>query len=165
MLIFNTHSFFGGSKLANEKTWEHFKTHFLEALAELCQQQQMLQQPGYQVNHINTVNDKNIQQYQETAKALANLATATSGDHKALEQLSNTIANLTQQIKDKDTDKDTEISSLKNLSITAATTTTIAAKHPKTTTAFIVGHMATSSSTVTKTGPIVIFQLRVTRQR
>ena len=44
-----------------------------------------------------------VQCYQDTADALANLATATLANQKAFKNLSNTTANLTQQVKDKDT--------------------------------------------------------------
>ena len=48
--------------------------------------------------------------YEEQSVALANLATTTSSDRKALETLTNTVANLTSELKT----KDTEIKSLKN---------------------------------------------------
>ena len=50
-----------------------------------------------------------FQGYQDAADTLANLDTATSADHKAFENLSNTVANLMKQVKD----KDAEIASLK----------------------------------------------------
>lgn len=39
--------------------------------------------------------------FHEANEALINLANATSSDRKALETLTNTVANLTQQLKDK----------------------------------------------------------------
>ena len=110
-LVFNTGCFFKDSKKwnacpNNEKTWDNFKTHFLQAQNELWLQQQTTQTSGYtSTNATNTQGPTDaFQHYQDTADTLANLATATSADCKAFENLNNTIANLMQQVKDKDTE-------------------------------------------------------------
>ena len=61
--LFNIGSFFDSCKTwnnkpVNEKTLENLKSHFLEAQTQLHQQQQLMQQAGYQTNNINTVNNK-----------------------------------------------------------------------------------------------------------
>ena len=64
---------------ANQKTMDHFKTTFQQTQRELRDQQRTAQQAGFQANGIwcqpNTNNDNPLQ---ETAEALANLATATA---------------------------------------------------------------------------------------
>ena len=100
------------AQLDNEKTWDNFKTHFLQAQNELQLQQQTTQMSGnMSANVAHThVQHNTFQCYQDAANALASLATATLANQKAFENLSNTIVNLTQQVKD----KDMEIASLQN---------------------------------------------------
>ena len=111
MLVFNTGLFFDDCKTWNkkpiaEKTWANFKTHFLKAQQELRLQQQTSKQAGFQANAVFSQKAK----YDEATEALANLATATSSDRKAMETLTNTVANLTQQLQS----KDAEIKQLKD---------------------------------------------------
>jgi len=102
-LVFNTGMYFDDCKAwdarpAAEKTWNNFKTHFLAAQQQLRRQQQTTQQAGFHSANAATAHAR----YEEAAEALANLATATSADRKAMETLTNTIENLTQQLKTKD---------------------------------------------------------------
>jgi hypothetical protein len=78
-----------------------FKTHFLTAQHILPLQQKTSRQAGFQSHTANSVINQQ-QLVADTSKALCNLATATASDCKALETLTNTIVNLTQQLKDKD---------------------------------------------------------------
>ena len=82
---------------------DNFKTTFQQAQRELHDQQRTAQQAGFQANGIwcqpNTNNDHLLQ---ETAEALANLATATASDRQALQNLTNTVKELSNQIKAKD---------------------------------------------------------------
>ena len=107
-LVYTTGLFFDDCKAwnrlpANQKTMEHFKTTFQQAQRELCDQQRTAQQAGFQANGIwcqpTTNNDNPLQ---ETAEALANLATATASDRQALQNLTNTVKELSNQIKAKD---------------------------------------------------------------
>ena len=66
-------------------------------------QQRTAQQARFQANGIwcqPTTNNENP--LQETAEALANLATATTSDPQALQNLMNTVKELSNQIKAKD---------------------------------------------------------------
>jgi hypothetical protein len=105
-LVFNTGAYFDecktwNAKPANEKIWENFKTHFLAAQETLRMQQETAQQGGF--HGANAMQHAITQQmYEEQSVALANLATATSSDRKALETLTNTVANLTSELKTKD---------------------------------------------------------------
>ena len=87
----------------NQKTMENFKTTFQQAQRELRDQQRTAQQAGFQANGIwcqpVQTNDHPLQ---ETAKALANLATATASDCQALQNPTNTVKALSNQIKAKD---------------------------------------------------------------
>lgn len=75
----------------------------LEAQEHYHQQSTTLRQAGFhQAN----------QMYEETAEALANLAQATATDRKTLETLTETVATLTLQLKEKK--KDTVIKNLNN---------------------------------------------------
>ena len=108
-LVFNMDTFFDDCKKcnaqpANGKTWDDFKTHFLQAQNELWLQQQTAQTSGYasaNPSHTNIQQDA-FQCYQDAADALANLATALWLTKRLLKNLSNTVTNLTQQVKDKD---------------------------------------------------------------
>ena len=95
----------------NEKSLDNFKTHILQEQNELQLQQQPAQTSGYASANAAQVQVQQdaVQWYQDAADALANPAMATSADRKAFENLSNTVANLTQQVKD----KEAEIVSLK----------------------------------------------------
>ena len=81
---------------------DHFKTTFQQAQREVRNQQRTAQQAGFQANGIwcqpATSNDNPLQ---ETAEALANLATATASDRQALQNLTNTVKELSNQIKAK----------------------------------------------------------------
>ena len=82
---------------------DNFKTTFQQAQRELLDQQRTAQQAGFQANGIwcqpTTNNDNPLQ---ETAEALANLATATASDRQALQNFTNTVKELSNQIKAKD---------------------------------------------------------------
>ena len=78
-LVYNTGLFFEDCKTWNRKpaltrTWENFKLHFLEAQQSLRLQQQTAQQAGFHGANQATVENQLI--HEETATALANLATA-----------------------------------------------------------------------------------------
>jgi hypothetical protein len=108
--VFNTGSYFDECKTWNatlpaNKTWENFKTHFLDAQDQLRQQQATGQQGGFHGANANSAEQHSgvtNEIYQETAEALANLATASSTDRQALSNLTNTVAALTQQLSAKD---------------------------------------------------------------
>ena len=105
-LVYNTGAYFDecktwNSKPAAQKTWDNFKTHFLLAQDALRMQQATSQRAGF--HGANSLNHGITQQiYEETAEALANLATATASDRKALETLTATVSSLTQQMSLKD---------------------------------------------------------------
>ena len=88
---------------AHQKTMDNFKTTFQQAQHKLCDQQQTAQQAGFQANGTwclpTATNDHPLQ---ETAEALASLATATASDHQALQNLTNMVKELSNQIKAKD---------------------------------------------------------------
>ena len=107
-LVYATGLFFDDCKAwnrlpANQKTMDNFKTTFQQAQRELRDQQRTAQQAGFQANGIwcqpTTNNDQPLQ---ETAEAVANLATATASDCQALQNLTNTVKELSNQIKAKD---------------------------------------------------------------
>ena len=82
-LVYATGLFFDNSKAwnrlqPNQKTMEHFKTTFQQAQRELRDQQRTAHQAGFQANGIwcQPIHN-NDNPLQETADALANLATAT----------------------------------------------------------------------------------------
>ena len=88
---------------ANQKTMENFKTAFQQAQRELRDQKCTAQQAGFQANGIWCLPTKNNDHpLQETAEALANLATATASDRQVLQNLMNTVKELSNQIKAKD---------------------------------------------------------------
>jgi hypothetical protein len=110
-LVFNTGVFFEECKqwrlLAPAlKTWDRFKTHFTEAHQQHRLQQATMQSSGY--HKANYMSGHNMH-YEETAAALANLATATAADRQAMANLTNTIETLTKQLAT----SQTEIQSLK----------------------------------------------------
>ena len=107
-LVYATGLFFDDCKAwnrlpTNQKTMDNFKTTFQQAQRELRDQQRTAQQTGFQANGIwcqPTNNNENP--LQETAEALANLATATASDRQALQNLTNMVKELSNQIKAKD---------------------------------------------------------------
>ena len=107
-LIYTMGLFFDDCKawnhlLALQKTMDNFKTTFQQAQWELHDQQRTAQQAGFQANGIwclpPPTNDHPLQ---ETAEALANLATAMASDCQVLQNLTNTVKELSNQIKAKD---------------------------------------------------------------
>ena len=107
-LVYATDLFFDNCKAwnrlpANQKTMENFKTTFEQAQLELCDQQCTAQQAGFQANGIWCHPTKNNDHpLQEMAEALANLATATASDRQVLQNLTNTVKELSNLIKAKD---------------------------------------------------------------
>ena len=82
---------------------DNFKTKFQQAQQELRDQQRTAQQAGFQANGIwCQPTNKNENPLQETAEALANLATATVSDCQVLQNLTNMVKELSNQIKAKD---------------------------------------------------------------
>ena len=123
-LVYATGLFFDDCKAwnrlpQNQKTMDHFKTTFQQAQRELRDQQRTAQQAGFQANGIwcqpATSNDNPLQ---ETAEALANLATATASDRQALQNLTNTVKELSNQIKAKDKQIDELIKAMNRTSTT-----------------------------------------------
>lgn len=97
-LVFNTGLFFDDIKAWNrrpdaEKTWDNFKTHFLEAY-QMNQEQQNTMQAGF---HAANAAQENM--WNETAEALANLASAQAVDRAAMTTLTNTVNSLTDQLR------------------------------------------------------------------
>ena len=87
----------------NQKTMDNFKTTFQQAQRDLRGRQCTAQQARLQANGIWCQPTKNNDHpLQETAKALANLATATASNRQALQNLTNTVKELSNQIKAKD---------------------------------------------------------------
>lgn len=118
-LVFNTGLFFDDCKAWNnkqdaDKTWTNFKKHFAEAHRTLKLQQRTSQQAGFHGANAAygsfqpTPTSKFLD---DTTEALANLATASAADRQAFTTLTNTIADLTKQLKA----KDDEISKLKSI--------------------------------------------------
>ena len=107
-LVYATGLFFDDCKAwnrlpLNQKTIDNFKTMFQQAQQELRDQQRTAQQAGFQANGIwCQPTQNNDHPLQETVEALANLATATASDHPALQNLTNTVKELSNQIKAKD---------------------------------------------------------------
>ena len=127
-LVYATGLFFDDCKAwnrlpANQKTMDHIKTTFQQAQRELRDQQRTAQQAGFQANGIwcqpNTNNDNLLQ---EIAEALANLATATASDRQALQNLTYTVKELSNQIKAKDKQIDELIKAM-NRNSTSSTNT------------------------------------------
>ena len=107
-LVYATGLFFdyckAGNRLpSNQKTMENFKTKFQQAQQELHDQQCTAQQAGFQAIGIWCLPPKNNDHpLQETAEALANLATATASNRQVLQNLTNMVKELSNQIKAKD---------------------------------------------------------------
>ena len=127
-LVYATGLFFDDCKAwnrlpANQKTMDNFKTTFQQVQRELHDQQRTAQQAGFQANGIwcqPTTNNENP--LQETTEALANLATATASDCQVLQNLMNTVKELSNQIKAKDKQIDELIKAM-NCNSTSGTNT------------------------------------------
>jgi hypothetical protein len=78
------------------KTWTNFKTDFALAHQELRESQVTSQSAGFHSANLA----HNINQQQNTADALANLATATAADHSIVSQLTNTNSQLSNQLQE-----------------------------------------------------------------
>ena len=88
---------------AKQKTMDNLKPTFQQAQRELCDRQRTAQQAGFQANGIWCLpTTKNGHPLHKTAEALANLATSTASDCQALQNLTNTVIELSNQIKAKD---------------------------------------------------------------
>ena len=107
-LVYATGQFFDDCKAwnrlpPNQKTMDTFKTTFQQAQRELRDQQHTAQQAGFQANGIwCQPTHPNDHPLHEMAEAPANLATATASDCQALQNLTNTVKELSNQIKAKD---------------------------------------------------------------
>jgi hypothetical protein len=88
-------------KPAIEKTLVNFKAHIVEAQQELIDEQATAQGTGFGGQQ-QAANAATLEQLEATTEALANLATATASDRTTLTNMTNTLATLTQQSKDKD---------------------------------------------------------------
>jgi hypothetical protein len=106
-IIFDTGLFFDECEKWEDKdpadqTWANFKLHFLRANKQLRKRQQTTQEAGYHgANSVQQTKDTQI--LEETAEALANLATASNADRSAFTTLTNTVADLTKQLKEQQT--------------------------------------------------------------
>jgi hypothetical protein len=101
-LVFNTGMFPDACREwrrrpAADQTWDHFKTAFAEAHANLCLSQQTTQGAGF--HSANNAMDSFVT---ETADAFANLATATASDRQFMADLAETNKALTKQLANKD---------------------------------------------------------------
>ena len=85
------------------KTTDNFKVLFKQVQHELHDQHHTAKQAGFQANRLwcNPTQQQETP-LQEIAEALANLATATASDRQALQNLTNTVKELSNQIKVKD---------------------------------------------------------------
>ena len=81
-----------------QQTWATFKVNFALAHQEICNSQVTLDQAGKQAanNAAYDITSFNIQQ--ETALAIANLATATASDRSTVASLTATISNLSTEL-------------------------------------------------------------------
>ena len=83
-----------------QKTWVDFKLHFLRAFRENRYQYRQDQHAGY--GKSNTQNSANAAMFadmnQDHSHALANLGTATQSDRDTVANMSKTIADLTLQL-------------------------------------------------------------------
>ena len=83
-----------------QKTWVNSKIHFSHAFREHRDQSKQAQNIGY--GHANTQNSANATMFaemtQDNSLALANLANATQLDRTTVENMSQTITNLTLQL-------------------------------------------------------------------
>ena len=107
-LIYTTGLFFDDCKECNRRpphliTMDNFKLAFKQAQRELHDQQCRAEQAGFQANNLwcNPTQQQETP-LQGTAEALANLATSTASDRQALQNLTNTVKELSNQNKAKD---------------------------------------------------------------
>jgi hypothetical protein len=125
-LVFNTGLYFDECKLWHRQqaqTWQDFKTFFLQATNELRIQQQTAQRAGF--HGANAAYEPQFDA-NETAEALANLATATATDRTTFATMSTTMATLTAQV----TTQAAEISKLTKQLATALSRKTTAPGTP-----------------------------------
>ena len=107
-LVYATGLFFDDCKAwnrlpTNQKTMDNFKTTFQQAQRELRDQQSTAQQARFQANGVwCQPTQDNDHPLQEMAEVLANLATTTASDCQALQNLTNTLKELSNQIKAND---------------------------------------------------------------
>jgi hypothetical protein len=106
-LIFNTGIYFDECKRWNQRdaadqTWQDLKTFFLQATNELRIQQQTAQRAGFHGANAAWAAQPPPYNHNDTAEALANLATATATDRTTFATMTATMASLTSQVKAKD---------------------------------------------------------------
>ena len=99
------------------KTTDNFKLLFKQVQHELHDQHHTAMQAGFQANRL-CCNPTQQQEtpLQEIAEAIANLATATASDRQALQNLTNTVKELSSQIKVKDKEIEELIKAMRNSS-------------------------------------------------
>ena len=86
-------------RAAGDKNWQQFKTYFIMDHQELRESQKTLQGAGYHATNntfVQTSDDSDLKQ--ETADAIANLATATAADRATVATLIHTNSKLTQEL-------------------------------------------------------------------
>ena len=86
--------------MALTKTWANFQTHFFLAFKEARTSNKTTKAGGYAANVIREQANMLAEIFQDTASALANLATATRSDRTAVAQLTDTVAKLTVLVND-----------------------------------------------------------------
>jgi hypothetical protein len=95
---------------AANQTWTNFQTHFNTAHRKAKRKQRTTQSEGYHGANAAIKTETALQAKNEAAtEALSNMATAMSANCTTMSQLTNAVADLTTQLKD----KNNEISSLK----------------------------------------------------
>jgi hypothetical protein len=85
---------------AAARTWPAFKIFMVERQIEQLEHQVTARQGGY--HSANALLERERENYNNAAEALANLATATASDRAALAALTNTVQQQNLQIKQKD---------------------------------------------------------------
>ena len=86
-------------RAAGDKNWQQFKTYFIMDHQELRESQKTLQGAGYHATNntfVQTSDDSDLKQ--ETADAIANLATATAADRATVATLIETNSKFTQEL-------------------------------------------------------------------
>lgn len=119
VLVYNTGLYFDDCKLWDrrqeaEKTWQNFQAHFLEAQRLLGRQRRTTQQAGF--HGANAITNSEADKHNQTAEALANLATATASDRQAFQVLVETNQKLTetnQKLMDRVSELKDELAALK----------------------------------------------------
>ena len=87
------------AKPAVDKTWTNFKSHFSDVQQLQRMQQQTLQgETGHGAHHISEMETEN---FRDTSEALVNLATSTAADRSTFATMSDTLAQLAQQLQQK----------------------------------------------------------------